>query len=148
MGSTTRFSSNFSIQTTRISRRWSTRLSLSNARLKRWRRIARGKHHSQDSHREATPGLACLSQGLSLETRVWFAHLCMDNVLHYICNGRTFRCSAQTSRCRSLSPRLIEPVCSNRLSRTYSKALTQSLQPHRMHQLREAIMVEHVSSVG
>jgi hypothetical protein len=44
--------------------------------------------------------------------------------------------SARTSRCRSLSHRLIDPVCSNRLTRTYRKALAQLLQPHRMHQLK------------
>jgi hypothetical protein len=41
-------------------------------RIKRWRRMARGKCHSRDSLWGATPGLACLSQGISLETRVWF----------------------------------------------------------------------------
>jgi hypothetical protein len=30
-------------------------------RSKRWRRMARGKHHSWDSLWEATPDLACLS---------------------------------------------------------------------------------------
>jgi hypothetical protein len=148
MGSTTRFSSNFSIPTTRISRRWSTRLSLSKTRSKRWRRMARGKHHSQDSLREATPDLACLSQGLSSETRVWFARRCMDIILHSICNDQTFRHNTQSSRCRRLSHRLTDPVCSNRLTRTYSKALAQPLQPHKMHQLKEAVMAEPVSSVG
>jgi hypothetical protein len=148
MGSTMRFSSNFSILTMRISRRWSTRLSLSKARLKRWRRMAIGKHHSRDSLWEATPNLACLSQGLSSETQVWFAHLYVDNVLHSICNDQTFWRSARTSRCRSLNPRLIEPMCSNHLARTYSKALTQMLQPHRMHKLREVVMAEPVPSVG
>jgi hypothetical protein len=133
MGSTTRFSSNFSIPTMRISRRWSTRLSLSKIRSKRWRRMARGKHCSRDSLREATPSLAFLGQGLSSETRVWFAHRCMDSVLHSICNDQTFRRNDQTSRCRNLSHRLIDPVCSNHLARMYSKALAQSLQPHRMH---------------
>jgi hypothetical protein len=71
-----------------------------------------------------------------------------DNVLHSVCNDRTFRRSARTSRCRSLSHRLIDPVCSNRLARTYNKALAQPLQPHRMHSLREAVMAEPVSSVG
>jgi hypothetical protein len=148
MRSTMRFSSNFSISTTRISRRWSTRLLLSKTRSKRWKRMARGKHCSWDSLREETPDLACLDQGLSSETRVWFARQCMDNVLHSICNDQTFRCNVQTSRRRSLSHRLIDPVCSNYHARTYSKALTQPLQPHRMHQLREVIMVEPVSSVG
>jgi hypothetical protein len=148
MGSMTRFSSNFSIPTTRISRRWLIRLSLLKTRSKRWRRMARGKHHSQDSLREATPSLACLSQGLSLETRVWFTHRCMDNVLIAICNDRTFRRSVRTSRCRSLCHRLINPVCSNRLTKTYSKALTQPIQPHIMHQLREVVMAEPVSCVG
>jgi hypothetical protein len=147
MGSTMRLSSNFSIPTTRISRRWSTRLSLSKTRSKRSRRMARGKLHSWDSLQEATLGLACLSQGLSSETRVWFARRCMDSILHSICNDQTFRHSARTSRCRSLSHRLIHTVCSNNLARTYSKALAQPLQPHRMDQLREAIMVEPVSSV-
>jgi hypothetical protein len=133
MGSTTRFSSILSIPTTRISRRWSTRLSLSKARIKRWRRMARGKYHSWDSLREATPDLACLSQGLSSETRVWFTQLCMDNILHSLCKDQTFRRSAQTSRWRSLNPRLIELVCSNHLARMYSKAPAQPLQPHRMH---------------
>jgi hypothetical protein len=77
MGSTTRFSSNFSIPITRISRRWLTRLSLSKKRSKRWRRMARAKHHSWDSLREATPSLSYLSQGLSSETRARFAHRCM-----------------------------------------------------------------------
>jgi hypothetical protein len=86
--------------------------------------------------------------GLSSETRVWFVRQCMDNVLHSICNNQTFRCSARTSRCRNLSHRLIDPVRSNRLARTYSKALAQPLKPHRMHQLKEAIMIESVSSVG
>jgi hypothetical protein len=36
----------------------------------------------------------------------------------------------------------------NRLARTYNKALTQPLQPHRMNQLKEAIMAEPVSSAG
>jgi hypothetical protein len=148
MGSTMRFNSNFSIPTTRISRRWLTRLSLSKTRLKRWRRMERGKHHSRDNVQEATPGLACLSQGLSSETPVWFVHLCMDSVLHSICNDQTFRRSAQTSRCRSLSHRLIDLVCNNRLARTYSKVLIQLLQPHKMHQLGEAVMAEPVSSVG
>jgi hypothetical protein len=148
MGSTTRFSSNFSILTTRISRRWPTRLSLSKTRSKRWRRMASEKHHSRDSFWEATPSLTCLSQGLSSETRVWFTHRCMDSVLHSVCNDQTFRPSARTSRCRSLSHRLIDPVCSNHLVRTYSKFLAQPLQPHRMHQLEEAVMVEPVSSVG
>jgi hypothetical protein len=128
MGSMMRFSSNFSIPTTRISRRSSTRLSLSKTRSMRWRKMARGKHHSRDSLREATPNFACLSQGLSIETRVWFAHQCMDNVLHSISNDQTFRHSARTSRCRSLSHRLIDPVRNNRLARTYSKALAQSAQ--------------------
>jgi hypothetical protein len=148
MGSTMGFSSNFSIPTTRISRRWSTSLSLSKTRLKRWRRMARGKHHSRDSLWEATSDLACLSQDLSSETRVWFARRCMDIVLHSICNDRTFRPSARTSRCRSLSHRLIDLVCSNHLTRTYNKVLAQPLQPHRMNQLREAIKAKHVSSVG
>jgi hypothetical protein len=148
MGSTMRFGSNFSIPITRISRRWSTRLSLSKTRSKRWRRMARGNHRSQDSLQESTPGLTCLSQVLSSENRVWFTRLCMDNVLHTICNDQTFRRNAQTSRCRSLSHRLIDPVCSNHLARTYNKALTQPLQPHRMHQLREAITTEPISSVG
>jgi hypothetical protein len=39
-------------------------------KFKEMRRMARGKHRSRDSLREATPGLACLSQGLSSETRV------------------------------------------------------------------------------
>jgi hypothetical protein len=143
-----RFSSNFSIPTTRISRRWSTRLSLSKTRSKRWGRMTRGKHHSRDSFREATPDLTCLSQSLSLESRVWFARRCMNSVLHSICNDRTFRHSAWTSRCRSLSHRLIDPVCSNRLAKTYNKTLTQPLQPHRMHQLREVVMTEPVLSVG
>jgi hypothetical protein len=147
MGSTTRFSSIFSIPAMRISRRWSTRLSLSKTRSKRWRRMARGKHHSRDSPREATTCLACLSQGLSSETQIWFTRPCMDSVLHSICNDQTFRHSILTSRCRSLSHRLIDLVCSNHLARTYSKALAQPLQPHRMHQLREAIMAEPVSSV-
>jgi hypothetical protein len=148
MGSTMRFSSNFSIPTTGISRRWSTRLSLSKTRSKRWRRMTRGKHHSRDSLREATPDLACLSQGLSSETRVWFARRCMDIILHSLCNDRTFKHSVRTSRCRSLSHRLINLVCSNRLARMYNKAITQPLQPHRMHQLKGAIMAEPVSSVG
>jgi hypothetical protein len=148
MGSTMRFSSNFSILIMRISRRWSTRLSLSKARLKRLRRMARGKHHSRGSLQETTLGLACLSQGLSSETRVWFSHLCMDSILHSIFNDRTFRHSTRTSRCRCLSPRLIELVCSNHLAKMYNKALTQPLHPHRMHQLREAVMVEPVSIVG
>jgi hypothetical protein len=101
MGSTTRFGSNFSIPTMRISTRWSRRLSLSKTRSKRWRSIKRGKHHSRDSLREATPGLACLSQGLSSETRVWFTRRCMDNVLHCRCNDWTFRHSIQTSWWRS-----------------------------------------------
>jgi hypothetical protein len=42
MDSTTRFSSNFSTLTTRISRGWSIRLSLLRTRSKRWRRMARG----------------------------------------------------------------------------------------------------------
>jgi hypothetical protein len=144
MGSMMRFSSNFSTPTMRISRRWLTRLSLSKTRSKKWRRMAREKHHSWDSLEEATPGFTCLNQGLSSETRVWFTYRCMNNVLHSICNDRTFRRNAQTSRCRSLSQRLTDPVCSNRLSRTYSKALAQPLQPHRMHQLGEAIMAEPV----
>jgi hypothetical protein len=74
-----------------ISRRWSTRLSLSKTRSKRWRRMARGKHHSRDSLWVATPSLACLSQGLSSETQVWFICRCMDNVLHSTCNDQTFR---------------------------------------------------------
>jgi hypothetical protein len=148
MGSTMRFSSNFSIPTTGISRRWSTRLSLSKTRSKRWRRMTRGKHHSRDSLREATPDLACLSQGLSSETRVWFARRCMDIILHSLCNDQTFKHSVRTSRCRSLSHRLINLVCSNRLARMYNKAITQPLQPHRMHQLKGAIMAEPVSSVG
>jgi hypothetical protein len=68
MGLMMRFSSNFSIPTMRICRRSSTRLSLSKIRSKRWRRMARGKHHSRDSLQEATLDLACLSQGLSSET--------------------------------------------------------------------------------
>jgi hypothetical protein len=148
MGSMTRFSSNFSIPTTRISRRLSTRLSLSKTRSKGWRRMARGKHHSWDSLQEVTPGLDCLSQGLSSETRVWFACRCMDTIPHSICNDRTFRRSAQTYRWRSLSHWLIDPVCSNSLTRTDSKALAQPLQPHGIHQLREAIMPEPVSCVG
>jgi hypothetical protein len=51
-----------------VSRGWPTRLSLSKTRSKRWRRMARGKCHSRDSLQGATPGLACLSQGLSSET--------------------------------------------------------------------------------
>jgi hypothetical protein len=144
----TRFSSNFSIPTTRISRRRSTRLSLSKPRSKRWTRMARGKCCSWDSLWEATAGLACLSQGFSSETRVWFVHRCMDIVPHSRCSDRTFRRSVQTSRCRSLSHMLIDPMCSNRLARTYSKALAQPLQPHRMHQLMEVIMAEPVSSAG
>jgi hypothetical protein len=147
MGSTTRFSSNFSIPIARISRRSSTWLSLSKTRSNRWRRMARGKHRSRDNLWEATPDLACLSQSLSLKARVWFAHLCMDSMLHSICNDVTFRHSTRTSRCRSLSHRLIHPVCSNRLARMYSKVLTQPLQPHIMHQLREA-MADPVSSLG
>jgi hypothetical protein len=50
------------------STRWLTRLSLLKTRSKRWKRMARGNHHSQDSLWEATPSLACLSQGLSSET--------------------------------------------------------------------------------
>jgi hypothetical protein len=142
------FSSNFSIPTMRIFRRWSTRLSLSKTRSKKWRRMARGKHHSRDSLREATPSLVFLSQGLSIVTRVWFAHQCMDIIIHSKCNDRTFRCSAQTSRCRSFSHWLIDPMCNNRLTRTYNKALAQPLQPHRMRKLREVVMVEPVSSVG
>jgi hypothetical protein len=148
MDSTTRFSSNFSILTMRISRRWSTRLSLSKKRSKRWRRMERGKYHSRDCLREATPGLACFSQNLSSETRAWFVHQCMDNIVHSRCSDWTFRHSNQTSKCRSLSHRLIDPMCSNHLARTYSKAVTQLLQPRRMHQLGEAIMVEPVSSAG
>jgi hypothetical protein len=148
MGSMMRFSSNFSIWTMRISRRWSTRLSLSKTRLKRWRRMLRGKYRSQDNLQEETSSLTCLSQGLSSETRVWFAHLCMDSVLHSTCNDRTFRCNARTSRCSSLNRRLIDPVCSNCVTRTYCQALSQPLQPPRMHQLREAVMAEHVLSVG
>jgi hypothetical protein len=122
--STMRFSVNFSKSTMMISRRWSIRLSLSKTRLKRWRRMARGRQHSRDSLWEATPGLAYLSQGLSSETGAWFAHLCIDNVLHSICKDRTFRNHARTSRCRSLSLRLIKLVCSNGLTRAYSKVLT------------------------
>jgi hypothetical protein len=35
----------------------------------------------------------------------------------------------------------------NRLTRTCSKALALKLQPRRMHQLKEAVMVELVSCV-
>jgi hypothetical protein len=71
----------------------------------------------------------------------FFRNLSMDNVLHSICND-------QTSRCRNLSHRIIDPVCSNRLARTYRKSLIQPHQPHRMHQLRDAVMAEPISSVG
>jgi hypothetical protein len=67
MDSTTGFSSNFSIPTTRISRGWSTRMSLLKTRSKRWTRMARGKHHSWDSLRDAAPGLACLSRAFLLK---------------------------------------------------------------------------------
>jgi hypothetical protein len=144
----TRFSSNFSIPTMRISKRCSTRLSLSKTRLKRWRRMARGKQHFQDSPQEETSGHTSLSPGLSSETQVWLACLCMDNVLRSICNNRAFRHSARTYRFRCLSPRIIEPMCINRLTRACSMVLTQPLQPPRMHQLREVVMAEPISSVG
>jgi hypothetical protein len=67
-----------------------TRLSLSKTSSKISRRMAREKHRSRDSLWEATPDLACLSQGLSSKTRVRFAHRCMDSVLHSKCNDRTF----------------------------------------------------------
>jgi hypothetical protein len=133
MGSTMRFSSNFSIPTTRISRRWSPRPSLSKTRSKRWRRMVRGIPHSWDSLWDATPGLVCLSQGPFSEIWVWFTRRCMDIVLHSICNDQTFKRSAWTSKCRSLSHRLTDLVCSNHLTRTYSEALAQPLQPHKMH---------------
>jgi hypothetical protein len=42
----------------------------------------------------------------------------------------------------------LDPMCSNRLTRICSKAPALMLQPHRMHQLNEAILVELVSSGG
>jgi hypothetical protein len=122
-----------SIPTTRICRGWPTRLSLSKTGSKRWRRMARGKCHSWDSLREATPGLACLSQGLSLETRVRFTRWCMDSVLHSRCSDRISKRSVQTTRYRNLSHRLLNPMCSNHLAKTYRKTLTQLLHPCRMH---------------
>jgi hypothetical protein len=52
-----------------------------------------------------------------------------------------------TSRCRGLSSKHLDPMCSNCLTRTCSMAPALMLQPHRMHQLKEAVMVELVSSV-
>jgi hypothetical protein len=56
-------------------------------KIKEMEKMARGKCHSQNSLQGATPGLVCLSQGLSLETRVCFICRCMDNILHCRYNG-------------------------------------------------------------
>jgi hypothetical protein len=147
MDSMMRFNSNFSTPTTRISRGWSTRLSLSRTRPRRWRRMERGKCCSQNILQEATPGLTCRSHDISLEARTWFTHQCMDNVLHSKCSNRISMCSIQISRCRILNSKHLDPMCSNRLTRTCSKALAQPLQPHNMHQFKEAVMAELASSV-
>jgi hypothetical protein len=68
MDSMMRSNFNFSTHIMRISRGWSTRLSLSRIVLKKWRRIVKGKCHFKDSLPESTRGLAYLSQGLYSET--------------------------------------------------------------------------------
>jgi hypothetical protein len=142
-----RFSFNSSTLITEISRGWSTRPSLQKTRLRRWRRMARGKCHSLNSLREAARGLTHLNLDLSSDARTWFIHRCMVNVLYSRCSDRTFKHNPRTSRCRSLSSKHLDPMCNNCLARTCSKAPTLMLQPHIVHQLKEAVMVELVSSV-
>jgi hypothetical protein len=147
MGSMMKFNFSFSTLTMEIFKGWLTRPSLLRTRLKRWRRMASGKCHSLDSLQEATRGLACLSPTLSSEHRTWFDHQCMVNALSSRCSDLTSSRNVQISRCRDLSSKHLDSMCSNHLARTYSKFLAQLLQPRIMHQLKKANMVVLVSSV-
>jgi hypothetical protein len=128
MDSTTRFSSNFSIPTTRISRRWSIRLSLSKIRSQRWRRMARGKCHSRTvfgkQHQASLTSVRAFLQKpeYGSSTNAWIASPILDAATELsgiasklldaeaLARGSSTQCAATVSPEHKARP---SPNCSN-----------------------------------
>jgi hypothetical protein len=143
------FNSSCSTQTTQTSSTWLTRPLLLKTRSRRWRRMARGRCHSMDNPQGATLGTA--SHGLTSSSnhhrRTGHRCQCKCRALSFRHSDQTFKPNVRASRCRGLNGNLLNPACSNRPARTCSKVPALMLQPRRVHQLKEAILVELVSSV-
>jgi hypothetical protein len=143
------FNSNCSIRTTQTSSTWSIRPLLLKTRSRRWRRVTRGRCHSTDSPLEATLDLASRSLTSSSNHHRLTDRRCQCkcHALRSRYNDQTFQHNSQASRRRGLNSNLLDPMCSNHLARTCSKAPALMLQPHRLHQLKEVVMVELLLSV-
>jgi hypothetical protein len=143
------FNSSSSTKTSQTSSTWST----SHCYWKQdqgdgegWKR---GRCHSMDNPLEATLGLASRSLTSSSNPHRWTDCRCQCKcrTLSYWYSDQTFKYNARASRCRGLSSKHLDPVCSNHLARTCSKAPALMLQPRKMDQLKGAVMVELVSCV-
>jgi hypothetical protein len=62
-------------------------------------------------------------------------------------SDRTFKPNVRASRCRGLNSNHLNPTGSNHLTRACSKAPALMPQPRTVHQLKETVLVELVSSV-
>jgi hypothetical protein len=97
------------------------------------RRMARGRCHSLDSPLEVMLGLASRSLPSFSSHSRGTGHRCQ------------YKCLALS--CRGLNNNHLDPTGSNHLARACNKVLDLMPQPRTVHQLKETVLVEPVSSV-